>query len=61
MICEHKWIFQVSEYEFIRGDYASLYSRFDSYFCEKCLVIKEIQAKQESSRMKPYWYHGQAY
>lgn len=56
-MCEHKWIFQESAYRREPSSgYNDLYERIDTYFCEKCLETKEIVAKHEYSRGKPYWY-----
>ena len=56
-MCEHKWIFQESAYKHeLSSGYSDLYERIDNYFCEKCLDQKEIIAKHEYSRGKPYWY-----
>jgi hypothetical protein len=62
MDCEHKWVFQTSDYKITEGNYYNnAYYRIDTYFCEKCLKIKEIEAKYESGRNTPYWYHGKEY
>ncbi|NFI05962.1 beta-glucosidase [Clostridium botulinum] len=55
-MCEHKWIFQESYYKHEFGNFNDLYERIDTYFCEKCLEQKEIVAKHEYRRGKPYWY-----
>jgi hypothetical protein len=57
-MCKHKWVFQSSEYKFSRGTYNNNYYRLDTYYCEKCLEVKEIEAKSECDRYAPYWYHG---
>lgn len=58
-MCEHKWVFQDSAYsfEYRRGSSGQdHYKRIDTYFCEKCLETKEIVAKDEYSRGRPYWW-----
>ncbi|NFO48529.1 beta-glucosidase, partial [Clostridium botulinum] len=32
------------------------YKRIDTYYCEKCITTKEVTAKDEWSREKPYWW-----
>lgn len=55
--CNHKWVFQDSIYYCQYSCYGnSEYKRIDTYYCEKCLEQKEILAKCECSREKPYWY-----
>lgn len=56
--CEHKWVYQCTDYKCDRGGYASQYTKIDTYYCERCLEQKEIIAKDVSSREKPYWYQG---
>ena len=57
--CEHKWVFQGSDYEKReRNRYENIYKKIDTYYCEKCLEIKEIISKDENSEKKPYWYKG---
>ena len=55
-MCEHKWIFRESSYDSRGGAYKDVYKRIDTYYCEKCLEQKEIIAKNEDARCKPYWY-----
>jgi len=55
-MCEHKWVFQESSYSHSLGGYNDTFDRVDTYYCEKCLEIKEINAKHENSRGTPYWY-----
>lgn len=55
--CEHKWVFQGSDYEHIYHSYGRVeYKRIDTYYCEKCLEYKEITAKYECSNERPYWF-----
>lgn len=57
--CEHKWVYQGSDYEKReRNRYENTYKKIDTYYCEKCLEIKEIVVKDEDSEKKPYWYKG---
>ena len=55
--CEHKWVYQCTDYKYDRGGYGNQYTKIDTYYCEKCLERKEIIAKDEYSREIPYWYH----
>lgn len=58
-MCEHKWVFQNSVYSFEYGRSPSdqdHYKRIDNYYCEKCLEFKEVVAKDEWSRERPYWW-----
>ncbi|KFX56152.1 beta-glucosidase [Clostridium botulinum] len=58
-MCEHKWIFQESVYNFEYGRGPSgqdHYKRIDTYYCEKCITTKEVTAKDEWSRERPYWW-----
>ena len=56
--CEHKWIFQRSDFSQERAGYSNYhFKRIDTYFCEKCLEVKEIIGKEESYlEKKPYWF-----
>lgn len=56
--CEHKWVYQVSDYKFESGRHNNTFMRIDTYYCEKCLEIKDVITKQEDSYIKPYWYKG---
>lgn len=56
-MCEHKWIFQESSFSHrFTTTYNDLYERIDTYYCEKCLGQKEVIAKHEYARCRPYWY-----
>lgn len=59
-MCEHKWIYQMSNYESVKvGYYTCEYSRIDTYYCEKCCEIKEKVNKCEAKDIKegkPYWW-----
>jgi hypothetical protein len=55
---EHKWVYQDSDYKFERGAYNHSYTKIDTYYCENCLEIKDIIAKHEDCRDKPYWFKG---
>lgn len=55
--CEHKWVFQRSDYQYIYSPYGiDEYRRYDTYYCEKCLKISELLAASQNSRERPYWY-----
>ena len=55
-MCEHKWVFQESSYSRSSGGYNDTFDRIDSYYCEKCLELKEKNTKHENARCTPYWY-----
>lgn len=58
--CEHKWVFQCSDYkECQEGCLTYKLSRIDTYYCEKCLEIKEVVAKEATlcrGDSYPYWF-----
>lgn len=58
--CEHKWEFQSSDYIKNKdGYYTDEYKRVDTYYCEKCLAIKENINKREIRNInegKPEWW-----
>lgn len=60
IMCEHKWIYQGSDYKERRMGHLSYeLSRIDTYYCEKCLEIKEINSKKEEiyrGDSYPYWW-----
>lgn len=60
--CSHKWVYQGSDYlKRERSYYVYNYQRIDTYYCEKCLEIKEVITKDEdryNSDGKPCWFKG---
>ena len=56
MVCNHKWVFQRTDYSYFIC--SNIYYKIDTYYCEKCLVTKEVDSKKEWSICKPYWFHG---
>lgn len=58
--CEHKWVFQCSDFQKgKRSQYKDYFKRIDTFYCEKCLEIKEVVVKEEDTfGDKPYWYKG---
>jgi hypothetical protein len=57
--CEHKWVYQGSDYYYsLNGVYNGTFKKIDTYYCEKCLEIKEIVTKEEDCTGRPYWYKG---
>lgn len=58
-MCEHKWIYQTSDYKCDRANYIKKFSRIDTYYCEKCCEVKEKIAKVECKYINdgvPYWW-----
>ena len=59
-MCEHKWVYQMSDYICEKvGYYRYEYSRIDTYYCKKCCEIKEKIAKMESKDINsgtPTWW-----
>lgn len=59
-MCEHKWVYQMSDYECeANGYYSKQYCRTDIYYCEKCCETKDIVAKIECRDIKdgePSWW-----
>ena len=45
MVCNHKWVFQLSNDSTISKGNIPYYYRTDTYYCKKCLVIKEFIVK----------------
>lgn len=60
--CEHKWVHQITDYLIETENYYSKrFKRIDTYYCEKCLEIKEVVLKEEivfNSGSKLYWFKG---
>lgn len=54
--CEHKWIFQRSDFKKEKGG-LDKYQRIDTYFCEKCLEIRELVSKEGKGAVEPYWFN----
>lgn len=59
-MCDHKWIYQMSDYISEKVSYYSNeYSRIDTYYCEKCCETKEKITKMELRNVnngKPLWW-----
>ena len=58
--CEHKWVFQRSDFQRDkRSQYKDFFKRIDTYYCEKCLEVREVVAREEDMFSgKPYWFEG---
>lgn len=59
-MCEHKWVYQTSDYRCEKeGYYTNKYSRVDTYYCEKCCKVKdktnEIEIR-DINNGKPSWW-----
>jgi hypothetical protein len=57
-MCEHKYVYLYSSKTHEYTGYNTHYTRTDTFFCEKCLVYKEV--KQETySRDTPSWFSAE--
>lgn len=60
MECEHKWVFQGSDYKEQQvGAIKYEVTRIDTYYCENCLERREVISKSEIVRIGdpyPYWF-----
>lgn len=54
--CQHQWIFQRSDFKKETGE-LDKYQRIDTYYCEKCLDIRELVNKEGKGTIEPYWFN----
>ncbi len=55
--CSHEYVHLDTDLKMESGNYGSVYTRIDRFFCNKCLHEVE-KTKTEESRNGPVWWHN---